>query len=653
MRGIFVLAISILIGLSFATAQPKVKASKVDPYLLRLMKESPDSYLKTYVLLKDRVDIINLEKNLNKTQASLKARAFQVITSLQAKASATQGSIIDKIQNEPEALHTSIHPIWIANAIFVDLKADAIARLSNDRKIDWIGWNAPVELESYIDEPTPIPSSKGLLSVGGIEPGLSAINAPAMWKLGYTGYGRSVLSIDTGVDPSHPALGHRYRGNFVPSAEAWYDYRQGTSAPGACSSNGTPNDHGTHTVGTMVGLDPVTQDTVGVAFGGMWMASPAICDALSQDNIASFQWALDPDLDPNTIADMPDVINNSWRTVDVANECSNQLYIEALTALEAAGVAVVFSAGNSGNAGSTITPPKNINIDEVNTFAVGAVNGNIGSYTIASFSSRGPSACGGTGSLLIKPEVSAPGLSVRSTELNGSYGTKSGTSMAAPHVSGAVLLLKEAFPTLTGKAIKLALYHSAVDLGATGEDNKYGMGIIDVHAAYNYLINEGNTPVVPSQKDDAAITSLLNVPEIICDNMVSPQIILTNRGELDLQSAIINYEFSDGTFGGINWSGSLAKDSSETLTLPTFPLNPGTYKLIVEVEKPNGVDDYRYLDNTRETLFVIPGPPPVVLNDTTCEGANGLLSAIHQSTGADIWWYSDSSDSEPLFTEIH
>src|SRR5690606_22491680 len=136
------------------------------------------------------------------------------------------------------------------------------------------------------------------------------------------------------------------------------------------------------------------------------------------------------------------------------------------------------------------------NFDLVSSFSVGNVSQSA-PFAIAGSSSRGPSQCGGEGSLLIKPEVSAPGINVRSSYLNGSYAQLTGTSMSAPHVSGAVLLLKEAFPFLSGDIILMALYLTAFDLGEPGEDNDYGMGLIDVLAAYNYLIDEGYTPVPP------------------------------------------------------------------------------------------------------------------------------------------------------------
>ena len=73
--------------------------------------------------------------------------------------------------------------------------------------------------------------------------------------------------------------------------------------------------------------------------------------------------------------------------------------------------------------------------------------------------------------------------------------------MAAPHVSGALLLLKEAFPNLSGEALMLALYYTCTDLGIPGEDNNYGMGVISLPAAYEYLIQRGHTPTPPFHPD--------------------------------------------------------------------------------------------------------------------------------------------------------
>ncbi|MDQ3193778.1 MAG: S8 family serine peptidase, partial [Bacteroidota bacterium] len=231
---------------------------------------------------------------------------------------------------------------------------------------------------------------------------------------------------------------------------------------------------------------------IGVAPDARWIAAGITeCPGASYPsmNIAAYQWAMNPDSNAATM-DMPDVINCSWRDPTATDECTSSIYRSTLTAVEAAGIAVVFSSGNSGPSASTITPPKNINIDSVNVFCVGAVDGN---SAIASFSSRGPSLCGGTGTLLIKPEISAPGVSVRSSYSGISYASLSGTSMASPHVAGCIALLKQAAPNMTGKQLKAILFSTATDLGTAGEDNNYGKGLVNVNKAYTML---GSVPPV-------------------------------------------------------------------------------------------------------------------------------------------------------------
>ncbi len=196
---------------------------------------------------------------------------------------------------------------------------------------------------------------------------------------------------------------------------------------------------------------------------------------------------MNPDSNASTNDDMPTVISCSWQDPNASDQCTTSIYRTLLASVEAAGIGVVFSAGNSGPAASSCTPPKNINIDSINVMCVGAVDGNTAGYPIASFSSRGPSICGGTGTLLIKPEVSAPGNNVRSSYSGTSYSLLSGTSMASPHVAGAIALLKQVNPNMTGKQLKAILFSTCTDLGTPGEDNDYGKGLINLMAAYRRM----------------------------------------------------------------------------------------------------------------------------------------------------------------------
>jgi subtilisin family serine protease len=158
-------------------------------------------------------------------------------------------------------------------------------------------------------------------------------------------------------------------------------------------------------------------------------------------------------------------------------------FYAVIDACEAAGCAVVFAAGNEGYFGpeSLRTPAERIG-SPVNVLSVGALETN--QTTRAGFSSIGPS---GVDHFTKKPEVMAQGDSVRSCKNGGGYTYLSGTSMACPHVGGAVGLLKSAFPEATAYELKAALLYTAKDLGPAGEDNEYGRGIIDMVGAYNFL----------------------------------------------------------------------------------------------------------------------------------------------------------------------
>ncbi len=236
-------------------------------------------------------------------------------------------------------------------------------------------------------------------------------------------------------------------------------------------------------MGVIVGGD-AGGTAIGVAPDAKWIAVKIFNDSgkASLSTIhQGFQWLLDPDGNPGT-DDAPDIVNNSWG-LDNVNECSHDFELD-IQALKTANIAVVFSAGNSGPYTSTSVSPAN----NPGAFAVGAVDS---SKRIASFSSRGPSACDGD----IYPGVVAPGVSIRTSDLTfggifpNSYATVSGTSFSSPHVTGAMALLMNAFPSVTVNKLESALKQSALDLGIPGKDNDYGKGLIDVMAAYNLLLN--------------------------------------------------------------------------------------------------------------------------------------------------------------------
>ncbi len=231
--------------------------------------------------------------------------------------------------------------------------------------------------------------------------------------------------------------------------------------------------HGTGTMGVIVGAD-TGGTSVGVAPAARWIAARIWNDAGTSSMTAihqAFQWLLDPDGNAST-DDAPDVVNLSW-SLGSAPGCDLSLQPD-LRALRAAGILPVVAAGNFGPAAGTSVSPANY----PEALAVGAVNG---SDVVWSGSGRGATTCGG--SIGVYPELVAPGANIRTTDRYGFYQGMTGTSVAAPHVTGAVALLLSAHPAATPDELVNALTSAARDVGASGPDETYGFGLLDADAA--------------------------------------------------------------------------------------------------------------------------------------------------------------------------
>ena len=298
-----------------------------------LNNANENDYVRVLVLLRSQVDLATLDQQLYAQKSSIQDRAYQVITALQQNAENTQGSLKSYLNQKSEKSDVfSYQAFWISNMFMVEAKPHIINELMN--RVDV----AEVDLDAILELDRPEVVKDYVEGIESVEPGLRIINAHLLWAQGITGQGRIVMGIDTGVHPNHPALNFKWRGNHVPSNQAWFDPGGGSTTPNDCDG------HGSHTMGTMTGWSPITGDTVGVAPGAEWIAAQTICSSPHTSNsVAAFQWAMNPDGDPLTITDMPDVISNSWYDPDVTNECSG-IYKTTLDALEAAGLAIVFSA---------------------------------------------------------------------------------------------------------------------------------------------------------------------------------------------------------------------------------------------------------------------------------------------------------------------
>ena len=450
---IIIMSLAVVFG-----AGQAIQAGTISPELKAVLQSlGPDGEVAVIVSLADKADLKEI-KDLDKAQ-----RRSKIIKALKDKSDKTQKDLKNFLKQKNAKKVVSF---WIFNGLAATTNASVIAELASRPEVE------KIRLDGTISAPQPAAASAGTP-----EWNIDAIQAPLLWNSGFTGSGVVVASMDTGVDYNHTDLSGQWRGG----SNSWYDPN---------GEHATPYDksgHGTQVMGVIVGGD-ATGTVIGVAPDAQWIAVKMYNDAGSASYSVihqGFQWLLDPDGNPGT-NDAPDVVNNSWGYDGMlVNQCFTEFRPD-IQVLKAAEIAVVFSGGNSGPNTSTSESPANY----PESFAAGAVDETL---AIAYFSGRGSSACDDT----IYPEVTAPGVYVKTADLTfggvfpSAFAYATGTSIAAPHVSGAMALLAGAFPNATVSELESALKDAAVDLGAAGPENTYGFGLVDVMAAYS-LLDQGS-----------------------------------------------------------------------------------------------------------------------------------------------------------------
>jgi subtilisin family serine protease len=428
---------------------------------------------------------------------SKEEKATFVFETLHQTAAATQGNIITFLKKH----NAPAEALYIVNALRTKGDQALIQSIASRPEVARILSNPDVRFA----EPVEWEPDHGQ-SRSAVEWGIERINADDVWALGYRGQHVVVGGEDTGYDWTHPALKKQYRGydaaaDTVDHNYNWHDAIHEISPLSADSINPCGLDskvpcddgsHGTHTMGTMIGEDSLNQ--IGVAPEARW------CGCRNMERgwgspftyLECFQWFLAPTDLSNANPDpskAPHVINNSWGCPAIEGcDSTNWILLDmAIQNLRLAGTVVVASAGNNGSGCSTVSVPPAM---FEGAFTIGATAPN---DTIAGFSSRGPVTSDGSNRL--KPNVSAPGVFVRSSVPGDQYNFSSGTSMAGPHVAGLVALLISANPALAGKvdviediieqtAIPKTTDQQCGDVpGSEVPNHTYGYGRVDALAA--------------------------------------------------------------------------------------------------------------------------------------------------------------------------
>ncbi len=517
-----------------------------------------------------------------------------------------------KIRAELDAQHVKYTSFWGTNAIRIDSGSLALAQnLATHTEVE--GLYAPVA----IDVPK-VTQGTTEHEINSVEWGVANIKADQVWsQYGDKGEGIVVASIDTGVQFDHPALVGKYRGNNGDGTfdhnYNWFD-AAGTSPSQPADGNG----HGTHTMGTMVG-DDGAGNQVGVAPGVKWIAANGCCPS-DAALISSGQWMLEPTnlagQNPDA-SKRPNVINNSWGS----QTPSNDPFMEDITlAWTASGIFGAFANGNSGSACNTSGSPGSL----TSNYSAGAYDIN---NNIASFSGRGVGQNG-----TIKPNISAPGVNVRSSLPGNTYGSFNGTSMATPHLAATIALLWSASPALKGdvNATRALLNQTAVDApdsqcGGTPENNNvFGQGRLDALALLN-AAPIGDTGTLTGKVTAATGGAAIAGASVTVKAAGQPDKVLTTSSTGTFSSVLPagSYDLTVESFGYKTQTATVAITTGQTTTkdfaLESTPqvsvggtITDGSghgWPLYakVSVEGPGGVFDYTTPGNGRFSLKVPSG----------------------------------------------
>lgn len=481
------------------STSPELITAKVDSKLNDLFKD--DKYVTYLVKMSEQVDTEVIAQKA-KEQATLQKETpamtklsvrTAVVSSLRETATHSQISIQKYLDNQKKSGGVKDYKsFFIVNSLAVTSTKEVMEAMALQPGVEKILPNEERFLQEVTVDDTAVspkesvkttdesPAAKeGDNQLPNVDPetiewNIAQVNAPEVWEQGIDGTGIVVANLDSGVDYTHPALASKWRGldangNVVDPELSWYDPHSGASMP--VDTHG----HGTHTMGTMVGSEEDGTNHIGVAPGAQWIAvrifNPSTTDAIILD---AGQWLLAPvDEDGNLHPELaPDVVNNSWG----GGAGIDEWFRPIVQAWRDAQIFPEFSAGNTtltnpGGPGSVANPA---NYPE--SFATGAtdINGNL-----ASFSLLGPSPYGE-----IKPEVSAPGVNIRSSVPGGQYeGGWNGTSMAGPHTTAIAALLLQVNSSLTVDDLEEILTDTATKRTDSqypeSPNNGYGHGIVN------------------------------------------------------------------------------------------------------------------------------------------------------------------------------
>ncbi len=509
---IFILAVVSIISFNISASKWKYKNKLTKEVIEKIDNTSKNEYLDFLLHFKNKNEVKKTE--INKLLSNLKENQK------------SQNEIIEKIKNHKDL--EKFESFYIINTLRVRARKNLMIDLIKSADIIKVEDNSKLDLNK--------PTGKSISKRSNLKDpmwNIEMVKADKMWKENIYGEGVTVGIIDTAVDVNHKGLKRKFKG--YNELTQTMDYEGSFYDALEDGKNDRPNntmdmDHGTHVAGTILGSEVtssgIEHNKVGVAPKAKFITARALdtknpnLKSINSVFIKAGQWMLSPTGKPEN---RPKVINNSWGGGD------NSLWYQGmLKAWLNADILPVFAAGNR-----RYEDPQDVRCNVVTpgsypeALTVAAVDKN---EVLAPFSCSGPSRFNTS---IIKPEVSAPGVAIRSTWPGDGYAYLNGTSMAAPHVTGLVALLSSYDRSKTVDELKEIIKKTTkarTDLEFPSWPNMgYGYGIIDAKKALlklqntniytlNFNITADNLSVddyrIEIYKDDVLIEKIKNVSQI-------------------------------------------------------------------------------------------------------------------------------------------
>lgn len=424
--------------------------------------------------------IITLSETTESTLESFQEAAYSSrtakIEALKSKLEVAHNSVVAPVSKllaqesaRDEPLFADFKTFWISNQVFIESATFALVE-----KLVELPSVAEIREEALLTAATEVAEPADNSELVGQEWNIQRIGANKVWADGNLGQGVIVASIGSGVRHTHEALKSNFLGNF-----GWYDPVSKSALPYDVSG------FGTHAVGIIAGAKGV-----GVAPVAKWSS----CKGCREENcpesdlLACSQFVMCPSDTQGNVTDCskaPRVVHNAWYSLQ------NDFWFKpSVDAWEKAGIVPVFQSGDFGPACGTVTSPG----DYPNVVTVGSIGS---TNALSTFGAKGP-----TVNKRVKPDIVAPGSRIRSAgnATDSAYITKSGTSIAAAHIAGAVALLLSAQPDFSVSEVKVALYTttdqtgltqtaaSNLTCGATSDNvwpnNQFGHGLVNALNLY-------------------------------------------------------------------------------------------------------------------------------------------------------------------------